>query len=88
MKKILSTFFMLYALFCLNATNNNDVICESGVSFQHDDYPNIYMICESELLVESCFSFLHGIWNEYFGGINLSNVGDFLDSVAYCEAVT
>lgn len=46
------------------------------------------MISESEVLNESCFSFLHGIYHEHFGGINLGNVDSFLEAVAYCEAVT
>ncbi len=35
---------------------------------------------------ESCFSFYHNLYTEYFGGINLDNVGDFLDAVANCQA--
>lgn len=87
MKKILSTVFMLLASFCLNAANSND-ICESEISFPHEIYNSTYVISESEVLIQSCFNFLHGIYHEHFGGINLGNVDNFLAAVAYCEAAT
>jgi len=42
---------------------------------------------EKELQEESCFSFIHEIYHEYLGGINLDNMGYFLEVVEYCEAM-
>lgn len=39
------------------------------------------------LVKQSCFSFYHGIFHEYYGGINIDNVGDFNYLVAQCQAL-
>ncbi|QRM88781.1 hypothetical protein FG167_05875 [Lacinutrix sp. WUR7] len=36
---------------------------------------------------QSCFSFYHGLFHEYYGGINLDNVGDFNNLVSQCQAL-
>lgn len=36
--------------------------------------------------IESCFAFYHGIFNEFYGGVNLGNVGDFNALVGNCQA--
>lgn len=36
---------------------------------------------------QSCFSFYHGLFHEYYGGINLDNVADFNYLVAQCQAM-
>jgi hypothetical protein len=47
---------------------------------------NTKEINEHNLLkVQSCFSFYHGLFHEYYGGINLDNVGDFNYLVAQCQ---
>lgn len=47
---------------------------------------NTKVSTENELLAQSCFSFIHDIYVEYFGGINIDNVADFNAAVAYCQA--
>jgi hypothetical protein len=50
---------------------------------------NFNTIMANELLMpnpESCFSFYHGLFNEFYGGVNLGNVGDFNDLVGNCQA--
>ncbi|MBQ0786332.1 MAG: hypothetical protein KBT69_02460 [Oceanihabitans sp.] len=46
-------------------------------------------ISEYTLLKEqqSCFSFYHGLFHEYYGGINIGNVGDFNNLVSQCQAL-
>jgi len=36
---------------------------------------------------KSCFSFYHDLFEEYYGGITLENVGDFNELVAQCESL-
>lgn len=71
MKKVLSfiTVFMLFTSININAINAEKT-------------------SESELLADqtqTCFSFYHGIFHEYYGGINLDNLGDFNDIVHQCQ---
>jgi len=41
-----------------------------------------------ELLVkQSCFSFYHDLFHEFYGGVNIDNVGDFNYLVAQCQVM-
>lgn len=42
---------------------------------------------ESQVFIKkTCFAFYHEIFYEYYGGINIDNVGDFNYLVAQCQA--
>lgn len=45
---------------------------------------NEYILWKEQL---SCFSFYHGLFHEYYGGINIGNVGDFNNLVSQCLAL-
>jgi len=79
MKKLLSfiAIFMLFATINTNATN----VISTEVNNECE------LLIEDELLRRgSCFSFLHQLWTELYGGITLENVGEFNAAVAYCQA--
>lgn len=51
------------------------------IGINMDAMNNIKAIAESQ----SCFSFYHDLYNEYYGGITLETVGDFNENVANCQ---
>lgn len=75
MKKSLSFFavFMLFASINISAANTK----------VNNEYE---LLNEYEFLTESCFSFYHGIFDEYYGGVTIDNVADFNYLVAQCQA--
>ncbi|MCX7551393.1 hypothetical protein [Xanthomarina sp. F2636L] len=76
MKKLYSLTTIHIMLISLNAhtTNYNETVAS-----------------KLELLAfepeQSCFSFYHDLFNEYYGGVNIGNVGDFNGLVANCQAL-
>ncbi|MEO8933143.1 MAG: hypothetical protein ABI295_02460 [Xanthomarina sp.] len=77
--EIMKKIFSLTAIIIFSITLNANTVNSKGTVNN-----------EFELLMpkkQSCFSFYHGLFNDYYGGINLGNVGDFNHLVAQCQSL-